>query len=153
MTSRLRPRRRTLIEWGAAALVAAALFALPVLVLGALEDRGAGWLAGVAVAVVVLVVHAWRTSSLLVVLGALIGAGLATVAFYAIIILADTCGGTAAGIVEWSGAVVIALGLGAWGVLHGLRVLWATPLALVCAAAWIALVAQLVPGGAGSCVN
>jgi hypothetical protein len=132
--------------------VAAALFALPFATLGALQDGRIGWIAGVVAAAIVLIVHAWRSSSPLVVLGAVIAVGLAWVAFYAVILLGNTCGGgSAARWVEWPGALVIAFALGALGVRGGLRILWVTPLALVAAAAWILLAAQLVPGGAGGC--
>jgi hypothetical protein len=132
--------------------VAAALFALPFATLGALQDGRIGWLAGIGAAAAVLVVHAWRTSSPLVVLGAVIAVGLGWVAFYAVILLGNTCGGgSASRWVEWPGALVIAFALGALGVRGGLRILWVTPLALVAAAAWILLAAHVVPGGAGGC--
>jgi hypothetical protein len=132
--------------------VAAALFALPFATLGALQDGRAGWFAGIVAAAAVLIVHAWRTSSPLVVLGALIAVGLAWIAFYAVILLGNTCGGgSPARWVEWPGALVIAFVLGALGVRGGLRILWVTPLALIAAAGWILLAAHLVPGGAGGC--
>lgn len=143
-----------MIEWSAAALVAAALFALPVLVLSALEDSGAVWFAALAADLCILVVHAWRTSSPLIVLAAALVVAVAAVAFYVVVLLGQACGeGTAAAFAEWTGAAVIGLGLGAWGVLNGLRILWVTPFALVCAGGWIVLAANLVPGGAGSCFN
>jgi hypothetical protein len=153
LPNRRLPRPKTLTDWSAAALVAAALFALPFATLGALQDGRIGWIAGVVAAAIVLIVHAWRSSSPLVVLGAVIAVGLAWVAFYAVILLGNTCGGgSAARWVEWPGALVIAFALGALGVRGGgLRILWVTPLALVAAAAWILLAAQLVPGGAGGC--
>jgi hypothetical protein len=149
-----RPGPRTLIDWSAAALVAAALFTLPVIAVGALESGSGGWFAALAVDVVVLVVHAWHTSSPLVVLAAGVMVGIAAVALFFIVTFGEACGGaTPAAFVKWAGAAVIGLGLGSWGVLHGLRILWATPLALVCAGGWIVLAAHLVPGGAGSCFS
>jgi len=134
--------------------VAAALFALPFATLGALQDGGSGWIAGIAAAAVVLVTHAWRTSSPLVVLGAVIAVGLAWVGFYAVVLVGNTCGGgSTARWVEWPGALLIAFALGAVGVRGGLRILWVTPLALIAAAAWILLAAHAVPGGAGGCFD
>lgn len=134
--------------------MAAALYALPVLVLGVLEDRGAGWFAVLAADLVVLVLHAWRVSSPLVVLAACLLVGVAAIAFFFIVTFGDTCGGgTGAAFAKWTGAVVIGLGLGAWGVLHGLRILWVTPLGLACAGGWIVLAAHLVPGGTGGCFS
>src|SRR5438067_3149869 len=108
-----RPRRRTLIEWGAAALAAAALYLTPALLLGVLS--GIGW---------------------------------AIAAFAA----ADTCGSFGLRVRARMGrrgrpARRIG-GLGA----HHRRVL---PLlaAVVAAGAWVALVAHVVPGGAGPCFN
>jgi hypothetical protein len=149
-----RPRPRTLIDWSAAAFVAAALFALPVIAVGVLESGSEGWFAALAVDLVVLVMHAWRTSSPLIVLAAVVTVGIAAVALWFIVTFGEACGGaTSAAVVKWVGAAAIALGLGSWGVVHGLRILWATPLALVCAGGWIVLAAHLVPGGAGSCFS
>jgi MYXO-CTERM domain-containing protein len=65
---------------------------------------------------------------------------------------AQTCGtsGTATGL-EWSGAAVLLVGIGGFGA-HRRRVM---PLlaAVVAAGAWVALVAHVVPGGAGECFN
>ena len=134
--------------------MAAALFALPLLVLAVLETGAAVWSAVLAADLAVLGLHAWRTSSPLVVLAAGILVAVGGAVFLVIVTAGETCGGdTAAGIVEWTGAGAIGLGLGAWGVLHGLRILWVPPLALVCAAGWIVLAAHLVPGGAGPCLN
>jgi hypothetical protein len=134
--------------------VAAALFALPFATLGALQDDRLGWFAGIVASAAVLIVHAWRTSSPLVVLGAVVAVGLAWVAFYAVILLGNACGGgSAARAVEWPGALVVAFVIGAVGVRGGLRILWVTPLALVAAAAWILLAAHLVPGGTGGCLE
>lgn len=134
--------------------MAAALFALPVLTLGALEDGAGGWFAALAADLLILVVHAWRTSSPLIVLTAALVVGVAAIAFFFIVTLGQSCGGdTAAAFIKWTGAAVIGLGFGAWGVLHGLRILWASPLALVCAGGWIVLAAHLVPGGAASCFS
>jgi hypothetical protein len=146
------PRPRTLRDWGAAALVAAALFTLPFLVLGALEDGGARWIAPVTACAAVLIVHAWRQSSPLVVLGAVVGAGIGAIGFAGAVLLGDTCGGSsAAGFVKWLGALVIALWLGAVGVRGGLKILWVTPLALIAAGLWVLLAAHVVPGGAAGC--
>jgi hypothetical protein len=134
--------------------LAAALFALPFATLGALQDGHIGWIAGIVAAAAVLIVHAWRSSSPLVVLGAVIGVGVAWVGFYALVLLGNTCGGgSAARWVEWPGALVIAFALGSLGVRGGLRILWVTPLALIAAAGWVLLAAHAVPGGAGVCFD
>ncbi len=134
--------------------MAAALFALPFATLGALQDGRFGWIAGVVAAAAVLIVHALRRSSPLVLLGAVVAVGVAWVGFYALVLLGNTCGGgSAARWVEWPGALVIALALGSLGVRGGLRILWVTPLALIAAAGWILLAAHLVPGGAGACFD
>jgi hypothetical protein len=142
------------LKWGVAVVVAAALFALPVLALNALEVGTAGWFVAVATDLLILVLYAARKSSPLVVLAAVAVVGAGEAVFFVMVIAGNTCGGsTTAGLVEWIGAAVIALALGAWGVLHGLHVFWAAPLALVCAGGWIVLTANLVPGGVGLCIT
>jgi hypothetical protein len=142
------------LKWGVAALTAAALFALPVLAINALEVGTPGWYSALAVDLLVLVLHASRTSSPLVVLGTVVTVGLAGIVFFVEVLAGNTCGGsTAALVVEGIGAGLIGLGLGAWGVLHGLHILWAAPLGLICAGGWIVVAANLVPGGTALCFS
>jgi len=134
--------------------VAAALLALPYVLLQVLAGAGASWLAALVVALAVLVHHAWRRSSPLVVLGAAVEVALAEVLVFVALVIGETCGsGTASAVVRWAGAAPLALGIGAWGVRGGPRLLWAPALGVVAAGAWILLVAHVVPGGAGACVD
>jgi hypothetical protein len=138
-------------SWGAAAVTAAALYALPYAVVAVLAS-GRWWYAALAVDLLVLLLAAVRLwSPLAVLVAALLGTAAALVAWFAIA-AAETCGDSrAAGVVEWLGAALLALPLGAWGVRRGARVLWAVPLGWALAALWIALTAHLVPGGSGPC--
>ena len=65
---------------------------------------------------------------------------------------AETCGssGLATGL-EWSGTAVLLLGIGGFGAQR--RRVLPFLAALVAAGGWIALVAHLVPGGAGECFH
>lgn len=95
-----------------------------------------------------------RRWSPLVVLAACVASAAGTLLFSFVTALARTCGdGTAANVVEWTGAVALLLGIGAWGVRRGAAALWALPAAWLLAAGWTAVWAHLVPGGAGYCFD
>jgi hypothetical protein len=154
-TRPLPPSRRKLVDWGAAALVAAALYVFPGAILTVVTN-GAHPLE-VALLVVDLVVlvaaAALRWSSLSVLAAAIISTGFALVFSFGIA-AGETCGDSrAATVLGWLGAVPIGLAIGTWGARHGSRVLWAIPLGWIAAALWIIAAAHLVPGGAGECFN
>jgi hypothetical protein len=160
LTSRLRARRRALLEWGAAALAAAALFFTPWLIVAVLNgDLHGWWIAALVVCGAAFVLHArlqpehasraalWLVLTQGAVLVGLFGMIVETVA-------ADACGsGTTAHLVGWIGASVIYLAGGAWGLRRPLRGLWALPLAALVAGGWIAATAHLISGGSGGCFN
>jgi hypothetical protein len=147
------PRRSDLVAWGAAALTAAALYALPYALLASLGSGAAARrLALLAACLAVLAVAAARLWSPLLVLAAAVLSGIAAVVFWFVVAAADTCGNSvAATAVELPGAATIALALGAWGVRGGRRVFWALPLGWILAGLWIAVVAHAIPGGTGGC--
>lgn len=149
-------RRSELVTWGAAALIAAALYVVPYATIGSIVTGAAGrWVAILAGCVVVLVVAAIRLWSALVVLAAAVVSGIFGAIAWFVVVVSDTCGGSnAATVVEWTGAAAIALGLGAWAVHYrGGRVFWGLPLGWVLGAIWIAIVAHVIPGGAGGCIE
>src|SRR5437763_2717633 len=96
-----RPRRRTLIEWGAAALAAAALYLTPALLLGVLS--GIGWaIAAFAACLVLLVLYSLRFGSPLGVLLTVVLVGALELVVRFATAAADTAGasGSASGL-EW----------------------------------------------------
>lgn len=146
-----RPRRRTIVEWSAAALAAAALYLTPALLVSALS--GVGWaFVPLLVCVGVLLRYSRVFGSQLGLLLTLILIGLVEFLVEIGTAVAKTCGnsGSAAG-VEWSGAAILLFGIGAFGA-HRRRVLPVVG-ALLVAGAWVVIVAHLVPGGAGECFN
>ena len=149
LTSLLLPRRRTLIEWSAAAVVAAALYLAPFFLLGAIE--GIGW--AIALLFVCLVVLALYTTQYGSALGVLIAAVLVLVLELLVrfgTAFGDVCGDShLANDLEWAGSGAILLGIGTWSVRK--RRLLPLLGALLVAGAWIVAVARLTPGGAGGC--
>lgn len=144
-----RPRRRTVIAWGAAALTAAALYLAPVLLV--LSLSGEGWaIAALVPCVAVLVLYSRAFGSPLGLMVTVVLVGLVEFLADFGAAMAQTCGesGTAAA-VERSGAGVLLLAVGSFGA-HRRRV---TPIvgAIVVAGIWVALVAHVVPGGSGGC--
>lgn len=145
-----RPTRRSLIEWGAAALAAAALYLTPALLVLALSGDGWWAIAPLLACLVVLVRYGQVFGSQLGLLLTLVLIGL--VEFLADVgaATAETCGDSStARIVELSGAGAILVALGSFGAHHR-RV---TPVvgAIILAGVWVALVAHVIPGGAGGC--
>jgi hypothetical protein len=114
---------------------------------------GSGWaVAAFVVCLIVLVVYSVRFGSPLGVLLTLVLIAAVELVVRFGTAAADTCGTSrAAGAVEWSGAAVILVGVGAWSA-HRRRV---APLlaAIVAAGVWYAIVAHLIPGGAGGCFD
>jgi hypothetical protein len=149
LTSLRLPRRKTLIDWSAAALVAAAFYLAPFFLLGAIE--GVAW--AIALLVASLVVLAFYTTRFGSALGVLLTAVLVLTLELVVrfgTAFGDVCGDShLANDLEWAGTGVILLGIGTWSVRKR-RVL---PLlaALLLAGAWIFAVARLIPGGAGGC--
>ena len=149
--SRLPRPSSPVVAWGAAAVTAAALYALPPLALAAVVG-GAGRIVALAACLAVLVFAAVRLWSPLVVLGAALIGAVGAVAFAAATALGETCGtsGLAQG-VEVAGGLALAVPLGAWGVRRGAQVLWALPAGWLAAAAWYVAWAHVIPGGTGGC--
>lgn len=101
-----------------------------------------------------LAVAAVRRWSPLVVLTATVLSATGGLVSVFVTALAETCGpGTAANAAEWTGAVLLGLGLGAWGVRRGAHALWAIPAGWLLAAAWVSGWAHVLPGGGGACFN
>ena len=160
MTSPLRPRRRALLDWGAAALAAAALFLVPWLIVAVLKgDLHGWWIAVLVICAAALVLHvrlqpehSSRAALWLVLTQGAIVVGLAGIVVE--IAATDSCSGSlAANLVKWIGAAAIYLGAGAWALQRPLRGVWALPLAAVVAGGWLVAVAHVVPGGSGACFN
>jgi hypothetical protein len=149
LTSLRLPRRKTLIDWSAAALVAAAFYLAPLFLLGAIE--AVGW--AIALLVASLIVLALYTTRFGSALGVLLAAVLVLIVELVVrfgTAFGDVCGDShLASDLERAGTGVILLGIGTWSVRNR-RVL---PLlaALVLAGAWVFAVARLIPGGAGGC--
>jgi hypothetical protein len=143
------PRRKTLIDWSAAAVVAAALYLAPFLLLGAID--GVAWT--VAALVCCVLVLAYYTTKFGSALGVLLTAVLVLILELIVrfgTAFGDVCGDShLANDLEWAGTGVILLGIGAWSV-RGRRLL---PLlaALLIAGVWTFAVARLIPGGTGGC--
>jgi hypothetical protein len=151
--ARHRRRLAPLFQWGAAAATAAALYALPWAILAALDTTlGGEWVTPLIVDLAALIVIAVRRWSPLVVLAvALLSIGAAIVAWF-VIAAGETCGDSrAATVVEWVGAVPLALALGSWGALRGRRALAAIPAGWLLAGVWVLVIAHVVHGGAGPC--
>ena len=144
-----RPQRRTLFEWGAAALAAAALYLTPDLLILLLS--GVGWaLAPLVVCVAVLVRYSRVFGSQLGLLLTLVLIGLVEFVVEIGTAVAQTCGDSrSATNVEWAGVTVLLVGIGSFGA-HRRRVLPVVA-ALVIAGLWFVLVAHVVPGGSGGC--
>jgi hypothetical protein len=149
LSSLLLPQRKTLIEWSAAAVVAAAFYLAPFFLLGAIE--GVAWtVAALAACVLVLALYTTRFGSAL---GVLLVAVLVLILELVVrfgTAFGDVCGDSRlANDLEWAGTGVILLGIGTWSVRRR-RV---SPLlaALLLAGVWIFAVARLIPGGAGGC--
>jgi hypothetical protein len=135
-------------------IAALAFFGLPYALLLALDDAAVWSFVPVAVDVAALVVIAWKRWSPSIVLAAAVLSCLCAVVYFFAVAAAETCGdSTLAGAVEWIGAVVIALAVGAWGVRGGMRFVWRFPLAWLVAAVWVGTWAHVVPGGSGGCFN
>jgi hypothetical protein len=142
-----------LTVWGAAAATAAALYALPWTILATLDSTlSAAWVAPLVVDLGALLVVAVRRWSPLAVLAAsLLSIGGAIVAWF-LVAAGETCGDSrTATVVGWVGAVPLALAVGTWGALRGRRALAAIPAGWLVAAAWVLVIAHLVPGGSGGC--
>jgi hypothetical protein len=146
-----RPRRRSVIAWGAAACTAAALYLTPSFLILLLS--GEAWaIAPLVVCVAVLVRYSRVFGSRLGLLLTLVLIALVEFLVQVGTAVAQTCGDSrSATILEWSGIAVLLIGIGGFGA-HRRRVLPVVA-ALVVAGAWIALVAHLVPGGSGECFN
>jgi hypothetical protein len=146
------PARRKALEWGAAALVAAALYVTPSAAIGAiLIGSVSSWIL-LAGGLAVLIAYASRTSSPLVVLGLLVVVAFVEYAAAFGTAMGQRCGtSTTAKGLEIAGTAALLLGLGAWGIRS--RRPYALPVALVVAAAWVILIAHVVPGGSGECFN
>lgn len=132
-------------------IVPAALYALPVLV--EYEVLGPSWvLAPLALCILVLIYAAVRIWSPLVVLALVVVAGVSVGLWWFIVAAGDTCGDSrTATIVEWAGALVLAVGLAAWQLPRGRAVFWALPAGAVLAGIWFVATAHVIPGGAGGC--
>jgi hypothetical protein len=144
-----RPQPRTLFEWGAAALAAAALYLTPALLLGVIA--GLGWaIAAFVACLAVLVLYSRRFGSLLGVLVLLVTIGFVEFVARLGTAVAETCGssGLASGL-EQSGTIVLLLGIGALGA-HRRRA-FPFVVALIAAGVWVAVIAHVVPGGTGAC--
>jgi FtsH-binding integral membrane protein len=154
------PTRSTVVNWIVAALAAAALFYLPTLTAAVLAGGLSPlWLGVLVVAALVLVLYvrrrpepSSRVSLLLVAATALMLVafvfGLFLTAF------ANACGdGGGAHTVEWLGAAAIYLVGGAWALQGPPRAVWAMPALVLLGSGWVAIAAQLVPGGDGACFN
>jgi hypothetical protein len=161
LSRQLPARRRALLEWGAAALAAAALFFLPWLIVAALNgDLHGWWIAVLGGCAAALVLHvrlrpepASRAALWLVLTEAALLVGLVGLTIE--LVATDSCGASpAVNVVRWTGAPAIYLIGGAWGLQRPLRGLWALPLAALVAGGWLVAAAHLVPGGDGtSCFN
>lgn len=149
--SRLPQRSSRVVTWGAAAITAAALYALPALALAV--AIGGGWaIAALAACLAVLVFAAVRLWSPLVVLAAAITGAVGAVGFVAVTSLGEACGtSTLAHSVEIAGGIALAIPIGAWGVRRRAHVLWALPAGWLVAAGWYVAWAHVIPGGTGGC--
>jgi hypothetical protein len=124
------------LTWGAAAVTAAALYAVPYSVLGALLGSPA-WVGALVVDVAVLVVVALRRWSPLVVFGAALLSGVGFALAWAI------AGGDGSTWLEVAGALLLALPIGAWGVRRGAAALPAILVGWLAAGIWIAVVERV----------
>ena len=99
-----------------------------------------------------LVPYSFRLQSRLGVLVGLVLVGFLEFVVQLATAAAKVCGDSGvADSLEWSGSAVILLALGGFGVYR--RRLLPVLVALVAAGFWVAIVAHLVPGGSGECVN
>jgi hypothetical protein len=160
LTSPHPARRRALLEWGAAAVAAAALFFVPWLIVAVLNgDLHGRWIAVLVACAAALVLYvrlrpepASRAALWLVLTQAAVLVGLVGIVIE--IVLTDSCGaGTAVSVVRWIGAPAIYLIGGAWGLQRPLRGLWALPLAAILAGGWLVLAAHIVPSDGTACFN
>jgi hypothetical protein len=132
-----------------AALVAATLYLTPALLVGVLA--GIGWtIAAFAACLVALMLYSFRFGSALGVLVTLVMVASIELVVRFATFAADTCGSSrlATGL-EWSGSAVILVVLGGFGAYRR-RVLPVLG-AVIVAGVWVAIVAHVVPGGAGGC--
>jgi hypothetical protein len=151
-TRRHLPQRRAVIEWGAAALAAAALYTLPVVVLRL--EGGLGWWLQLAAVLAVLAAYAhWRASPLAV-LGLAVAVAIAWAGWVFLTVSGDSCGSShIASVIESIGEWVALIALGAAGLRRRGRSILLVPGALLVAGLWIVAVAHMVPGGTGACLN
>jgi hypothetical protein len=164
----MRPRHGIGIDYVAAALITLAVFGLPgwVIVLAGVSNNR-WWLVAFVVALALtapatrrLVATGRLLSSLPKSVGLLLGSALVTwiaavIAFYvmyAIEIDTSLCGGGTAASVAFVGGIAVFTAVGAWGLAsRRFLLMWAMPLAPVCAFAWALLSLALLPGGHGYC--
>ncbi|MES1247402.1 MAG: hypothetical protein ABUS54_06995 [Actinomycetota bacterium] len=142
------------MQWSAAAVTAAALYALPFTLVGMVTSDEPRWIAAFLANVLLLVATAvWRWSPL-VVLAAVILSGVGAVVFLLVTSASDVCGGShLAGTIEWAGGCALALPVGTWSVRRGAWALAAIPAGWVAGALWFAAVAHAVHGGSGGCLD
>src|SRR6185437_13031977 len=109
-----RPQRRTLFEWGAAALAAAALYALPAVVVRL--EGGFGWWVALASVLAALAAYAhWRASPLAL-LGLAVAIVIADGLFIGLTAAGKSCGNSGtASTLQGIGTSVILVALGAVG--------------------------------------
>ena len=126
MSSLRTARRRALLQWSAAVVTAAALYALPV-----------GLVAGsrllVADLAVLVAAAVWLWSPLAVLAAAVLSGAGALVFFLSV-------GDSPPGAAAWVGALVLMLPAGAWGVRRGAAALAVLPCGWLVATAWVAAV-------------
>jgi hypothetical protein len=148
------------LDWVAAALVAAAIFAVPGFAIWLSSGGLRGWDAAGAVAAIsagllALAFHArsrrrGETAAIVVGGGAL--AWLAVFGAFIALFGAAICGtGRLATTVSWVGFVGVYLGVGAWSLLGRYRPVWGLPLAVGLAALVHYGALALIPGGRGHC--
>lgn len=150
--SRLRRRSSRAAKVVAAAAVATTFLALPYATLWAFDGANRWSYAPAGVVVIALIaVAVWLWTPLTVLAAGLLALACALLYFFGVAI-AQTCGDSnIAGVVEWTGAALIAITIATWGVLGGAKFVWRFPLAWLAAAIWVITWSHVLPGGSGYC--